>query len=547
MPTSTTNEIRDALGLGLGTVTRIWEYKAKDWMFSVFAVDIDNDGVVEIIASSRDGRVCLLSAMAATGDLKWERVVGAKTWVGTVVAIAPSKVDGKDIPARIIVGTRDGKIYVLDKDGNTTSKNGQVFTYDTDGRAIEPEQEQEAYWYNTGYVIRQIYVDLNCPTTIIFGSEDRNVYVLDYKSGELLWKYPTNGWVRAVCSCDINGDGKAEILAGSVDKYLYVFDEQGHLLTQYYMGHPVQRIFATDVDNDGDIEILVCTDRKDLVALSYYQDEFAPRGRFKKKWRALFDNRILSLCVTDLDNSGKKEIVAGSEDKHIYILDEHGRIIWQHNHKFRIFSLYPYDIDNDNIPELLVASENDRVRAMRIRLHKGLVRKIRNYYRRLEEFKSPFLNSLTTDQRDLLQDIVGAEIMERVSLTLAEQLMGAGEFKHALSMLLKLQQNKVELLVHKDDIGHIRRVCFRHVVGDPKCEIMVSNTEGKVQAFNDSGQCTWSVHLDDHIVDMQTGFIDHHEQEEIVVCSSDHRVYILSGPSKRTQRDIRIDAWMSSI
>src|SRR2546428_1239234 len=130
MRSTTSKELRCVLGLGLGAGTRIWECKAKDWLFSVFAVDIDNDDVLEIIASSRDGRVCLLSAMGATGDLRWERVVGAKTWVGTVVAIAPSKVDGKDIPARIIVGTRDGKIYVLDKDGNTTSKNGQVFTYD---------------------------------------------------------------------------------------------------------------------------------------------------------------------------------------------------------------------------------------------------------------------------------------------------------------------------------------------------------------------------------------------------------------------------------
>src|SRR5579872_1193894 len=156
MPANITNELRDALGLGLGSVTSIWDYKARDWMSSDFAVDIDNDGEVEIVASSRDGRVYLLSA---SGDLIWERVVGAKTWVGTVVAAAPSKVDGEDIPARIVVGTRDGKIYVLDKDGKTISKDGQAFAFEEDGRVIDPEQEQKAYWYNTGYVIRQVYVD----------------------------------------------------------------------------------------------------------------------------------------------------------------------------------------------------------------------------------------------------------------------------------------------------------------------------------------------------------------------------------------------------
>lgn len=544
MPTTTINELRDALGLGLGIVTRIWDGKAKDWMTSDCAADLDNDGKAEVIACSRDGRVRMLSA---GGDLKWERVVGPKEWIGTVVAIAPSKVNGKDIPARILVGTRDGKIYVLDKDGNTISQNGQVFTFDSDGRAIEPEQEQQAYWYNTEYVIRQIYVDPICPTAIIFGSEDRYVYVLDYQSGELLWKYQTNGWVRGVFSYDINGDGKAEILAGSVDKNLYVFDEQGHLLAQHNMRQPVQRIVATDVDNDGDIEILVCTDAKDLVALLYHQDEFASGVIIQEKWHTPFNKRILSLCVADLDNDSKIEIVAGSEDKHIYILDERGKIIWQHNHKFRIFSLYPYDIDNDQIPELLVASENDRIRAMRIRLHKGLVRKIHKYYQRLEASKSAFLNSLNAEQRGLLQDLVGVEEKEQLGLKLAEHLMDVREYNQALSMLLKLQQNKVERFVHKDDVGHIRRVCFRHVDDDQQTEILVSNTEGNVKAFDEEGQRKWSVTLDDHLVDMKTGFYSQHEQEEIVVCSSDHRMYILDGTRRPTPREIQIDAWLSSI
>lgn len=544
MSTTTINELRDALGLGLGIVTRIWHYDSKDWMTSVCAADIDNDGEEEVIACSRDGRVRMLSA---GGVLRWERVVGPKTWIGTVVAIAPSIVDGKDIPARIIVGTRDGKIYVLDKEGNTISKDGQVFTFDNDGRAVEPEQEREAYWYNTEYVIRQIYVDPIRPTTIIFGSEDRYIYVLDYQSGELLWKYQTNGWVRGVFSCDINGDEKVEILAGSVDKHIYVFNERGHLLTQYNMGQPVQRIIATDVDKDGNIEILVCTDAKDLTALSYHQDEFDPRVDIQEKWRTTFNKRILSLCVADLDNDGKSEIVAGSEDKRIYILDEHGKIIWRHNHKFRIFSLFPYDIENDDIPELLVASENDRVRAMRIRLHKGLLRKIHRYYRRLEDSKSPFLHSLTPEQRGLLQDIVGVEEKEQFGLKLAEQLMDAGEYTHALSMLLKLQQSKVERLVHKADVGHIRKVGFRHIAGDPKGEIIVSTSEGKVQAYNESGQRKWSVNLDDHIVDMKTGYYDQREQEEIVVCSSDNGMYILSGTKKLARREIKINAWLSSI
>jgi outer membrane protein assembly factor BamB len=550
MTSTTINELHKALGLEFSLVTRVWDYKAKDWVTGVFAVDIDDDGELEVIASSRDGRLHLLSAR---GDCKWERIIGSKTWVGTLAVGNPStrnlSIGEKDTSAHIIVGTRDGKVYVFDKDGRTISKEGKTFAFDSNGMALDPVEEQKACWYDTGYVIRQVYVDPVQPTDIIFGSEDRYVYVLDYQTGELRWKYQTNGWVRAVFSYDLNGDGEAEVLVGSGDKNIYLFNQQGQVLAQYNMGHAIQRIIAADVDDDGQIEILVGTAGKDLAALVYYQDENTPGGYFQEKWRNRFDNRFLSLCVTDIDNDRKKEIIAGSEDKHIYILDAHGKIIWQHNHKYRIFSIYSGDIDNDGVPELLIGSEHDRVRAMRIRarLPRGLEGKIRKHYRRLVENEPITLLELNGNERNLLEDLVHEPVKEHITLKQAQDHIKKGELTQALSTLLKLQQNKVEQILHKDSIGHIRTVCFRHIANDHKQEIIVVNTDGDVRAFNASGRYLWSAQLDDHILDVQTGFIDHHRQEEIVACSSDRHVYILSGTRNRTRRDILVDTWMSSI
>ena len=116
MPTNAINELHDALGIGLGTVTRIWDYKAKDWVTSVTITDIDNDGEFEVIACSRDGRVQLLSAKA--GECRWQRIIGTKASVGTVIT-SDFLATGSNEDARIIVGTRDGKVYVLNKDGMT--------------------------------------------------------------------------------------------------------------------------------------------------------------------------------------------------------------------------------------------------------------------------------------------------------------------------------------------------------------------------------------------------------------------------------------------
>ncbi|MDQ2886253.1 MAG: hypothetical protein M3Y39_09225 [Chloroflexota bacterium] len=78
--------IRNYLQLGLSVVTQLWLYKAKNWITCVYAADIDNDGKIEILASSKDGRVCALSE---DGQRKWERVIGSKAIVNILTVINP--------------------------------------------------------------------------------------------------------------------------------------------------------------------------------------------------------------------------------------------------------------------------------------------------------------------------------------------------------------------------------------------------------------------------------------------------------------------------
>lgn len=529
--------LKDALDLGLGIVSRVWDYRTKDWVTSVFAADVNGNGTIDVIACSRDGRVHLLSR---NGNRRWERVIGAKSWVGTGVAsdLAP---DGTHVPARIIVGTRDGKVFVLNKNGQIMTRDGKTLAFDGEGKGANPEQEQQGSWCDTGYVIRQISVDPQRPSTIFVGSEDRCAYGLDYTTGNVAWKYQTSGWVRAICPYDINGDGQDEILVGSVDRYLYLLNNEGNLLEKYYANHPIYAIYAADVDRDGNIEVLMATDGKDLVALNY-----SAQG-FQEKWRRPFENRLLSLCVTDIDGDGSLEIIAGSEDKRIYILDNQGDTLWRHNHKYRVLSIHPCDIDNDGLPELLVGSDARRVRAMRIRLSRDVDKKIRSAYRRLSKADRDRLSELTADERLLLQEVLGTNARETVTFQQARESMDASAYEQALTTLLKLEQQKVEPIWQKD-IEYIRTVCLRKVAGEDTLEVIVGTSTGNIHAFNHRGRRSWSTALHDHIVDVQAGFIDRRRQEEIVICSSDHHVYIVSGPQKQKQRNAYIDdTWMSSI
>ena len=531
--------LNDALAKGVGIVTRVWDFKVRDWVTSVFAADIDHDGEAEVIACARDGRVYCLNS--GKGDRRWERILPKKVWVGTGVT-GDAFSGGKESIAHIIVGTRDGYVYVLDRDGRTLTKDGLALAYDRDGRALDIEADKKASWYSADGVIRQVYVDPQNPSTIVIGSEDRSAYGIDYTTGELRWKYQTNGWVRAVYFFDVNGDGKPETLLGSTDKFLYILNAEGQLINKYDMQYPVHTVAATDIDSDGRVEILVGTDGKDLAALTFDQS-----CGFTEKWRKQFHTRLLSLCVTDIDGDECLEIIAGSDNGYIYILDENGEIIWQHNHHHRIFSIFPYDIDHDGLPELLIGSDNNVVRAMRVRLQKDLRQEILRYYRRLGQPDVSMLTDLKPGERDLLRDMVNKHERRFVTLEQAVEHLNRGNYKEALAMLLRLQQQKVQQPWRKKTKGHVRSISFRQAFNDSHREIVTGTSEGDVLIYNTAGQLKWQEHISERILEVQTGFIDQNKKEEIVICSTDSHLAIISGTTRRKRRNVPIDSRMSSI
>lgn len=527
-----------ALKDGLAIFSRIWDYKAKNWVMSISVADIDGDGDVEIITGSRDGRIHCLSK---TGKLRWQREIGTRAWVGTI-AISGTAGPGKEPAVRIIVGTRDGKVYVLDSEGNLLTKDGRKLLFNEDGQPLDRTLAQDAYWFNIGHVIRSIYVDPLRQSSIIIGSEDRCVYMIDLQTGEQRWQYPTGGHVRSVFACDLNGDGQDEVLFGSVDGNLYVLNLQGQELTRHPVGHPIRSIFVEDIDRDKNTEVLLCTDHKNLIALTYCNSQFTQKWEYKH-----LENRLLTLYATDLDGDGQKEIIASCEDKHIYILSAEGELIWRHNHKYRTFDIATADIDNDGTLELLIGDENKRVRAMHVRLRRGVGERIRRYYRRLEKLEPTARVELNAEEQGLLQDTVDLNARKLMTFKQAKEQMANGAHTLALSTLLKLAQQKVERLWHRDDIEYIRTVCFRNTMKQLGREIVIGTADGRVSAFYAGGRHAWSIHLKDHIVDIQSGFIEQHSKEEIVICSSDHNLYILTGEKEPLRQTELADTLMSSI
>jgi outer membrane protein assembly factor BamB len=529
------SDLKDALQLGLSVVSDpFWRYKTRDWVTCIHAADIDNDGEMEILVGSRDGRVHALASR--DGICKWKRIVGSKKWIGAIIGIPPRM--GEQNPVSVLVGTQDGKIYALDEYGRTISKDHQqVYPFENDGWAYHKDQDKKAFWHSSRYQVRWLAADLSHSTQVVIDSEDHYVYALDYNTGELLWTFPIGrATVQAVCSCDINGDGKVETLVITSDQHLYVLDATGDELLRVDVQGQIHAICAVDLNQDGKIEILLGVDGKNLSLLYFRSD--GPCVRLLHR----FTNRFSCLYVSDIDGDGENEILVGSEDRYLYILDANGKEIWRHFFAHRISSLYAADIDNDGLPEIFVGSSDTKesgVHALHIHLLKGLNERIHQLYYALDR-SSPITlaEELSQRQYKLLQELVvdAKPTSKPVTLKQVESLMDTKKYQPALLDLLILEQQNVEQIWRVGDMGLISTVGLGNICSDTRIEVIVGTHEGQIYAFNWAGTKLWPRRLGGRITAVQTAYIDRDRYTRIIACSTDNTLYVISGVIRNGQK-----------
>ena len=194
-----------------------WKYKTDG---KIFSSPIAKDGVVYI--GSEDG---FLSAIdEKSGNLKWK--------FKTNGAIHSSLSLYENI---IYFGSFDGNYYAVN------TKNGKlIWKFKTGGEhwlgevglgGMKPEtQYMEDLW--DFYLSSPVVYEKGKSACVIFGSSDSTIYSVDAKTGELKWKFKTNGPVHGTPVIDKN-----KIYVGGWDATLHALEaESGKLVWQFQTG-----------------------------------------------------------------------------------------------------------------------------------------------------------------------------------------------------------------------------------------------------------------------------------------------------------------------
>ncbi|MEO0184359.1 MAG: T9SS type A sorting domain-containing protein [candidate division WOR-3 bacterium] len=160
---------------------------------------------------------------------------------------------------------------------------------------------------------------------------------------------------------DVDNDGDIEIIVGSTNNQVYVWDCQGNLMPGWpvTVGGMVQaKVAVGDIDNNGDKEIVI-------AARNGYVYVYNHDGTSYPNWPQNANGVLgfIAPVLFDLDQDGDLEILMAQmqsgQPGHVYVWHHNGSVHpgWPQNTDYlAVASVAVADIDNDNLFEIVCLS-----------------------------------------------------------------------------------------------------------------------------------------------------------------------------------------------
>ncbi|MFX0026138.1 MAG: WD40 repeat domain-containing protein [Candidatus Hermodarchaeota archaeon] len=202
---------------------------------------------------------------------------------------------------------------------------------------------------------------------VLVGAGDGNFLVVKFVKGinklAGIMNFKTKGKVLCVAAGDFTKDGNNELIYGGEDKTLKIFkniDSKEPNFILYYdswvTACTLGYLKLPDIKNP--IYGLLVGTKNGLLQLIQSKD-----GKPDILWQKNLGSQINTMAIGDVTNDGYYEIVIGSDDSYIKILNSEGESLKEIKlEEGRPISLKIVDIDEDNANEIIVGSADGSLR-----------------------------------------------------------------------------------------------------------------------------------------------------------------------------------------
>ncbi|HEX7734995.1 MAG TPA: ATP-binding protein [Ktedonobacteraceae bacterium] len=296
---------------------------------------------------------------------------------------------------------------------------------------------------------------------------------------EVLKQYPIND-TFSICSLAFKTtDGKTEVLLGSEnDQALYIYHngletapeqislEQSARILQFYS--------SEEQKPDDTPDIIVARTDQYVAAYSYTAKDAL--------WKYKITKRIRSIITHDIDGDNHNEIIVGSEDRNIHVIDDQGFLKWRYYLPYSVLSTHVIDIDQDGCQEILAGCADgylyvfnqegdllwkyqvgERITVIASKISERGVEIALGTDNRVEMLRmaDPAYLQIAIERcwQGLIQKQSSTQVVKRLLQSTTEPALRAFAFKQA-SYLLTSEDDKLELFTQfsKDSSVEVRKV-----------------------------------------------------------------------------------------
>jgi len=316
--------------------TELWHWESTDNLYAVTSGDFNGDGQIDIAVAGADQRVTALDG--SDGSIIWQFTEPSDQIYRRCLQAADLNGDGKD---DVAVGSDDEHVYAVDG-----SSGSELWSISMGGDIEEVELAQ---------------MDGSGPLDVVVavGHPGNKVAVIDGSNGEILWEYTENiEDVKHVEAMDVNGDGVTDIAIGvppmgSNPGKVVMVDGETHqeiwsintpIGYEYCLSHG-------DLNGDGIPDVVVGGSLESKKVFAYDGQDGS------ELWSFTTNGEINVVCVSDVDNSGTPDVVAGSTDQYVYVLrGNNGENVWSYAAPGDVKHAQVGDISGDNKPNIAIVT-----------------------------------------------------------------------------------------------------------------------------------------------------------------------------------------------